>query len=208
MGLAFLGAWFAAYTVWKVQRQKVIVLEERLRPKLRLAYAAHKMTWQDGYKHTFLQAINDSETVISGVQPKIIDLKFKKLGSGAWKSTTILSNFNMSWCDVADVFPHIKYFAGDLPPEGEELIDFVKGPHRHPEQNLAYFTVRIDPHHTSVDTKFHERGLYKFVMQISAPNAGKADRLTLYVDWDGADFAILSDDLKTVEPIGDNRKEE
>jgi hypothetical protein len=48
---------------------------------------------------------------------------------------------------------------------------------------------------------FGEKGTYKFVMQVSAPDAGKPEQLTLFIDWSGNDFAVQSADGEILEPV-------
>ena len=38
LALAFSGAWFAAYQIWKAEHEKVLALEEKVRPKLKVSY--------------------------------------------------------------------------------------------------------------------------------------------------------------------------
>jgi hypothetical protein len=56
-----------------------------------------------------------------------------------------------------------------------------------------------------ISPAFWEAGTYKFVMQTSATDAKKPDKLTLFVDWDGARMQIRSDDpskvLETAEVL-------
>jgi hypothetical protein len=76
-----------------------------------------------------------------------------------------------------------------------ELVDFITGPRNFSEtgpKRLGFF-ISIDPGHWRfVDPIFSKRGLYKIVVQLSALNV-EPDRLTLFVNWDGAKLVILSD---------------
>jgi hypothetical protein len=63
----------------------------------------------------------------------------------------------------------------------------------------AFFKISIDPTHSGVRPFFFEKGTYKFVMQVSAPDAGKPEQLTILVDWDEKDITIRSADGKILE---------
>ena len=117
----------------------------------------------------------------------------------------------MSWCALPDDRWQDKYSGMQLQP-GSDLVDFISGPHT--EENSAdstnpsghypvdpFFKIRIDPKHVGVGVLpfFTEKGTYKFVMQVSAPNAGKPEQLTLLVDWNGKDFAIRSTNGEILE---------
>jgi hypothetical protein len=166
-------------------------LEDRLKPRLKLSYAAEKTVMRGpGHRYTFLSVTNESARNIDGVLTKIIESKFKKDGSELWVNTCIIANLNMSWCALPDHRWAAKYSAMQLQP-GSELVDFISGPHT--EANSAdtanpsghfptnpFFKIRIDPAHVGVGVLpfFGEKGTYKFVMQVSAPDAGKPEQLT------------------------------
>ena len=53
------------------------------------------------------------------------------------------------------------------------------------------FAIRIDPRHwRNVNPFFWETGTYKFAMQVSASNADKPGKLTLFVDWDDKNLRL------------------
>src|SRR5262249_11202827 len=131
---------------------------------------------------------------------QIIESKFKP-ESKDWESTSIVANMNMSWCGIPDAQKVQKYSARSLPP-GSELVDFVSGPYSDAE-TPPWFVIRIDPEHSQlgfVVPVFTTKGVYKFVMQISGPGAGKPEQLTLFVDWNGEDFTIRSVTNEILEP--------
>jgi hypothetical protein len=80
---------------------------------------------------------------------------------------------------------------------------------RFPFPAEPFFEIQIDPAHIlggGVVPYFSEKGTYKFVVQVSAPSAGKPEQLTLFVDWNGDDFVIRSTENEILEPIGGKTK--
>jgi hypothetical protein len=167
------------------------------RPRLKLSYAAEKtLSRADGSKTTFLYATNEGQSDVSGAQVKIEQAQFRKDGSDKWDRTSIVSRTNMSWGYLPDGDPQ-KYSTVPLAP-GSEVIDFVSGPHLFQQQGgppRLGFLIRIDPRHwQNVNPAFWEKGTYKFVMQVSALDVERPDKLTLFVDWDGTNLVIRSDE--------------
>jgi hypothetical protein len=167
------------------------------KPRLKLSYAADKaLERADGSKITFLYATNEGQSDVSGAQVKIEQAQFRKDGSDKWEGTSIVSAPICRGGHVPDVEPQ-KYSTVPLAP-GSEVIDFISGPHNFKQQDgqtRLGFLIRIDPRHWgNVNPAFCEKGTYKFVMQASALDIEKPDKLTLLVDWDGTNLVIRSDE--------------
>jgi hypothetical protein len=226
--LAFLITWAVAYVVRIIlvagglyikEHERANNAADALRPRLGVCFLKGTVVPRpEGFRHTSLNVINKSEGFVEGVLPRIIESKFKKDGSTAWRNTSIIASLNLSWCGIPDHHHAQKYSARSLRPEPPELVDFVSGPHtkskRYSREGLTslpypdapFFEVQIDPAHIlsrGVVPYFSEKGTYKFVIQVSAPAAGKPEQLTLFVDWDGDDFVIRSADNEILEPVSD-----
>src|SRR5262249_7095973 len=105
-------------------------LEDKLKPRLKLSYAADKTEKRKGGRRfTFLRITNESEVTIESVLPQIIESRFKPEGPESWRSTSIVANMNMSWAGIPESQKVQKYSARSLAPGSEELVDFVSGPY-------------------------------------------------------------------------------
>jgi hypothetical protein len=185
--------------IYDEAQSQIRELSERLdrKPRLSLSYAAEKtQKFSNGSKQTFLYAINEGGGDVEGAQVKIEEAQFRRVGSDAWEGTSIVARTNMSWGFLPDGDPQ-KYSTVPL-AHGKEPIDFISGPlnvSQSDGQPRLGFIIRIDPRHwKSVSPVFWENGTYKFVMQVSAIHIEKPGKLTLFVDWDGKNLVICSDD--------------
>jgi hypothetical protein len=200
---AFACVWITAYRLWKP-------LEEKIRPKLKLSYAADKTLFHHdptGTKQTFLRVVNESAHDIEGAQVIVRDLRFRKQESDPWESSNIIATPNMSWCQLPDGDTR-KFAATQLPPGGH-LLDFITGPAtgKLPNGvNIRGFRFRVDPRHTGIVSFFHRKGTYKFTVQASALDAGKPEHLILFVNWSGKDYSVGCDN-DILEPIRDDKKD-
>src|SRR5262245_31010692 len=169
--LAYVTILLSYFIGHKQLTARIQELEDKLRPRLKLSYAADKTEkGEGGHRFTFLRITNESEVTIESVLPQIIESRFKPEGPGSWRSTSIVANMNMSWCGIPEALHVQKYSARSLPP-GSELVDFVSGPHTDTDTPPC-FVIRIDPAHSEpgfVNPQFTTKGVYKFVMQVSGP---------------------------------------
>jgi len=123
---------------------------------------------------------------------KILKARLRPENSDKWIGTSIVARLNLSWGDQPIGSPQ-KYSTVQL------AFRTCRFYYRSPEfrrdggpKRLGFF-ISIDPGHWRfVDPIFSKRGLYKIVVQLSALNV-EPDRLTLFVNWDGAKLVILSD---------------
>jgi hypothetical protein len=77
--LAFCGAWFAAYAIWKFEREKVIDLEEKLRPKIKVV-GIHERRNSLNAERTFeLEIKNDSEDELANCLAKVTAISVFKI---------------------------------------------------------------------------------------------------------------------------------
>jgi hypothetical protein len=187
---------FAPVHLYWAERDRADLLSEKeaRKPRLRLNYAAEKTQKRSGgSKQSFLFAINESGSDVSGAQVKIEEAKFRRRGADLWEGTSIVARTNMSWGFVPEEDSQ-KYGTVPLAP-GKEPIDFITGPVPILLANRGRvgFKIRIDPRHLgNVIPFFWEAGTYRFEMQISATDAERA-KLTLFVDWDGQTMTIRSE---------------
>src|ERR1700733_2239686 len=227
---AFLITWLVAFLInlWREapkmyleEKKRADDAEERLRPKLDLSFVKGMVVPRpDGHRHTFINVINKSEGFIDGVLPRIIESKFKSDESNVWRNTSIVASLNLSWCSVPEAERPQKYSGRTLRPNPPELVDFVHGPHTRskryaregavfPYPEVPFFEIQIDPTHVvggGVLPYFFKKGIYKFVIQVSASSAGHPVETTLFVEWNGEDFVIRSADNELLEPVNDEAK--
>jgi hypothetical protein len=81
----------APFQAYVGENARVRELEERLKPRLNLSFAADKTAKKSGgHRYTFLRVTNESEQNIDGVLTKIVESKFKRDASdSSWENTGI-----------------------------------------------------------------------------------------------------------------------
>jgi hypothetical protein len=184
--LAIVAAWITGYELWRSERSKLRQLEERLIPRLTLAYGCNRTVKFAGTgRQTYLLASNVSQSYVPGVEVKLIECKVMKSSSSDWEPTHLRTRFNLSWCSRPDGDPH-KYAAIQMHPGSEEMLDFISGPYpvtmnddsMFPQGSIGPshgFHLKVDPRHGL----FLEQGKYKFVLQISGIDCASSQRTLL-----------------------------
>lgn len=194
---AFACVWVTAYRLWKP-------LEEQIRPKLKLSYAADKtFIHLDGSdkKQTYIRVTNESKQDVDGAQVIVQDCRFRRKQEDRWEPSHVIATINMSWCSRPDSEPGSKFGAIQLPP-GDHLLDFITAPELGTHVSgtrVRGFVLENDYRHVNPPF-FHNKGMYKFLMQVSSLDGGQADHLTLLVHWTGKDFSVRTDDGTILEP--------
>jgi hypothetical protein len=172
-------------------------LSEQLSRKARLtlSYASDKTKkCANGSIWTYVRATNEGVNDVTGAQVKIEEAQFTRAKSELWEPTSIVSRVNMSWGYLPDGDPQ-KYSTVQLAP-GSEVLDFISGPYeltKSDGQKCLGFIIRVDPKHKGVNPIFWEEGTYKFVMQVSAVDIEKPQKLTVFADWDGKNLVLRTD---------------
>jgi hypothetical protein len=179
------------FKLWKANTDEIQRLKNLLSPRLGLSYAPHHSRTINGVRHTFVCALNKSNNDVSGVQVKVEEAKLKKEGSNSWEKTNLIARTNLSWCFLPNGHSQ-KYSTIQLPP-GSEPLDFIVGPVSVVSTNgtqMPAFYFKMDPAHGTDSSCFTEKGVYRFILQVSGLDAGKPEQRVLFVDWNGADFGI------------------
>jgi hypothetical protein len=83
--LAFVAVVVSYYIDHKKLAARVQELEDRIKPRLKLSFAADKTKKIEGATYTYLRASNESDKNIDGALTKIIESKVKKEGSDSWE---------------------------------------------------------------------------------------------------------------------------
>jgi len=195
---ALLASYYIDHTTKKARIRE---LEEELRPKLHLEYAPDRTKKRsDGAAQTFVLAINDGANDARGAQVKVAESKFRKKYSEGWERTNLIARTNLSWCFLVD--GHLDKYSTVQLPRGSETLDFITGPVTAAHQDgttVRAFILKMDPRHGPDPSIFYEKGLYRFVLQISGLDSGEPHELPIYVEWDGTDLAIRLKETADVE---------
>lgn len=196
--IAFLDvAFIFPYKLWKANCAEIDILSERLRPKMRLTLDPINSRTVDGFTVAYLQAHNDTERALQGVEVKIEEVLFQPLAKPDVPFATIdpRSRVNMSWCFKANGDER-KYSSVELQP-GPEMLDFISGPQTFNVNGtfIDGFRLRVDKKHGAELGAYFEPGIYKFTNQISGLDAGAPKKLTTRVDWDGKSLTVIEDNI-------------
>jgi hypothetical protein len=180
-GCALICAWFAAYRVWKPERQKVCDLEERLRPKLRVRFDKavpdcmpivtfmHPDGVQTKGRCFRLQVMSDSDSKLYDCMGWLAELR-------NLKTQQVVQSVRLLWAGV---------------PTAAAAVDLVKGVPRYVEMCVA-----TDADQITVTTEgggvwpidamhiFDKPGEYLFRIVIEARDT-VATSITRKLNWTG-----------------------
>jgi hypothetical protein len=77
--LAFIGTWFAAYKIWSQERERIIKLEEELRPKIKILGIYEQFNSSNAERVFGLEVKNDSGAEIPNCLAKVTNISLFKI---------------------------------------------------------------------------------------------------------------------------------
>lgn len=98
VALAFAASWFAAYTIWKAEGEKVADFEENLRPKIKVLGVHEHHDFESASYLFDLEINNDSGTSLDNCLAKVTDLHlFKREADGRLTDYSDLYKSDLPW---------------------------------------------------------------------------------------------------------------
>jgi hypothetical protein len=104
--LAIGAAWLAAYQVWKVERERVLNLEEELRPKITLVNATAALPPQGMDRILEIEIRNDSGEELNNCLAKIVGILVIRRSGSSGHDEDDMSNLRTRdrdiWCSPSN----------------------------------------------------------------------------------------------------------
>jgi hypothetical protein len=191
--LAFSGLVFAAYQVWKPEREKVIrseekviSLEEALRPKIKLTFDpadSRCFHFYENHQYAHLIVRNKGTFGIDQVQVMLESVEFADANGQFKRVEKYRTALILGWCHLNDFR---KFSPNTLPPGDRLMVDLISTAQLRKCNNMDpewCFLVNASLEHTQF-TEFEKPGKYLLTALASSPKTS-SNILVLLVEWDG-----------------------
>jgi len=180
--LAIAAAGFAAFRIWKPEREKVCELEERLRQKIELRFDrsdSRCFHLFQGGQHAHLIVYNGSEFGVPQCQVMLESVELADANGKFKRVEKYRAALTLAWSGFND---YRKYAPITLPP-GEHLVDLVWAAPNHITSEGAPFWINVSSDHRQFSF-FGKLGRYRLTVRASSPDTA-SNELQLLVDWNG-----------------------
>lgn len=176
--LAFVCLVVAAYIVWKKERVRAIDLEEKIRPKISLAFDATKSgcivvsSFNAGPQAKWFRILAQASSAgsLNGCQGRLLSIQFNS--NIVFDSEPVRLPFAPG--------SHPDAYSKEIRDGISEYLDVIFIT----EDNQIHHCSRFGPNSIDFDEIFSRRGEYKFMVAVSSSES-RSVRYELILDWQG-----------------------